>query len=92
MIRRAWAGTLDHVGGLGVFSLFLFGALAAFMLWHGRPGFSALALIMWYVQARMLREKLKRRDEAIETVNDLEEEGVLTPENASRLRRAIRDD
>lgn len=92
MSRRVWAGTLNHVGGLGVFSLFLFGVLSAFMVHRGQLWLAALALIVWYVQARMTREKYMERNEAIATVNELEAADKLTPEQASKLRRAIRND
>lgn len=92
MIRRAWAGTLDHVGGLGVFSLFLFGALAAYMLWHGRAAYALAALAFWYVQARISREKYRKRNEAIATVNMLEADGAISEMHAAKLRSAIRND
>lgn len=93
MHRRMWEAIMGHVGGLGVFSFLIFGGFAVWMSVRlGHHAYSAGMMVFWYIQARLSHEKNKRRTEAIEAIDDLVDEGVLTPENAARLRRAIRDE
>lgn len=92
MLGRTWRVIYGHLGGYGLFSLVPFGVLTVACV-HARTFmFAAFAMGIWYAQVRIARERDRRRAEAIETVNALEDEGVLTTEHASKIRRAIYND